>query len=150
MADFYKLARKFLFCLDAEKAHHLTLKGMNCANRLGLLEALAGPPPAESKPPITVMGLEFPNRIGLAAGMDKAGSVVDAFGAIGFGHVEVGTVTPRPQSGNPPPRLFRLVDYEAIINRMGFNNPGVDQMMANLERSGSSRVKRWPVLIFSI
>jgi len=81
------------------------------------------------------MGLKFPNRVGLAAGMDKGGTAVSAFGAIGFGHVEIGTVTPRPQPGNPKPRLFRLKEHEAIINRMGFNNPGVDGLLRNLAQS---------------
>ena len=137
MADFYKLARKFLFQLDAERAHHVTLDGMRTANRLGLLAPFTGsrqfvdPPEAA----VEVMGLPFPNRIGLAAGMDKAGRAVDAFGTLGFGHVEVGTVTPRPQPGNAQPRLFRLVEHDAIINRMGFNNPGVREMLLNLELS---------------
>ena len=137
MPDFYKIARKILFRLDAETAHHLTLDGMRWAKRLGLLGVLTGSSrrsdPVGSE--IEVMGLRFPNRVGLAAGLDKAGMAVDAFGALGFGHVEVGTVTPRPQPGNDKPRLFRLVEHEAIINRMGFNNPGVLALLANLEKS---------------
>lgn len=140
MPDFYKLARKFLFSLDAETAHHVTLDGMRLANRFGLLSGLTGsgrgPDPVESE--IEVMGLKFPNRVGLAAGLDKAGTAVDAFGSLGFGHVEVGTVTPRPQPGNDKPRLFRLIEHEAIINRMGFNNPGVEQLLTNLSKSRRS------------
>ncbi|MCB1087348.1 MAG: dihydroorotate dehydrogenase (quinone), partial [Verrucomicrobiae bacterium] len=137
MPDFYKFARKILFRLDAETAHHLTLSGMVWANRLGLLGVLTGSGrrshPVGSE--IEVMGLSFPNRVGLAAGLDKAGIAVDAFGSLGFGHVEVGTVTPRPQPGNDQPRLFRLVEHEAIINRMGFNNPGVLALLDNLKKS---------------
>ena len=130
MPDLYPLARKALFQFDAETAHHLTLGGMKTAHRLGLLEALVGKAP-EGKV-VRVMGLDFPNPVGLAAGMDKTASAVGAFGALGFGHVEVGTVTPRPQPGNAKPRLFRLIEHEAIINRMGFNNPGVEAVMENL------------------
>lgn len=135
--DLYPLARKLLFALDAERAHHLTLGMLNAGNRLGLLPALTGGKAAPSAPDTSVelMGLRFPNRVGLAAGLDKAGRCVDAFGALGFGHVEVGTVTPRPQPGNAQPRLFRLVEHEAIINRMGFNNPGTEGLLANLEKS---------------
>lgn len=137
MPDFYKLARKILFRLDAETAHYLTLNGMRLTERMGLLGLVTGsgrrPDPVGSE--IEVMGLKFPNRVGLAAGMDKAGTAIDAFGSLGFGHVEVGTVTPRPQPGNDQPRLFRLVEHEAIINRMGFNNPGVTALLANVERS---------------
>ncbi len=137
MPDFYKLARKILFRLDAETAHHLTLDGMRLAERLRLLGLLTGSgrgvDPVGSE--IEVMGLSFPNRVGLAAGLDKAGVAIDAFGTLGFGHVEVGTVTPRPQPGNDKPRLFRLVEHEAIINRMGFNNPGVAALLENVARS---------------
>lgn len=141
MPDLYPLARKLLFALDAETAHHVTLGGMELADKLGMLPLLTGgdltgsgdrPNRVES---VEVMGLHFPNRVGLAAGLDKKGEAVSAFGALGFGHVEVGTVTPRPQPGNPKPRLFRLKEDEAIINRMGFNNPGVAQMLANLTDS---------------
>ncbi len=135
MPDFYKLARKVLFRLDAETAHHLTLDGMRWAERLRLLGPLTGSAPAAESGGVDVMGLTFPNRVGLAAGLDKAGVAVDAFGTLGFGHVEVGTVTPRPQPGNEQPRLFRLVEHEAIINRMGFNNPGVEALLANVARS---------------
>ena len=138
MPDFYKLARKVLFRLDAETAHHLTLDGMRWAERLRVLGPLTGSccAPDESEAnAVTVMGLRFPNRVGLAAGLDKAGVAIDAFGSLGFGHVEIGTVTPRPQPGNEKPRLFRLIEHEAIINRMGFNNPGVEALLANVAKS---------------
>ncbi|MCL4104584.1 UNVERIFIED_CONTAM: hypothetical protein GTU68_004538 [Idotea baltica] len=109
---------------------------MRMAQQLRLLSVLTGLDRQTN--PIETMGLNFPNRVGLAAGMDKSGLAVDAFGAIGFGHVEVGTVTPVPQSGNPQPRLFRLVEHQGIINRMGFNNPGVEQMMRNLDHSAKN------------
>ncbi len=137
MPDFYPLARRLLFSLDAETAHHLTLSGMRAADAIGLLGHLTGssggPDPLES--PVEVMGLKFPNRVGLAAGLDKTGEAVHAFGELGFGHVEIGTVTPLAQPGNPKPRLFRLKEHKAIINRMGFNNPGVEGLLANLEHS---------------
>jgi dihydroorotate dehydrogenase len=130
----YRLTRGGLFRLDAEQAHHLTLAGLCWAERAGWLRA-----PAWSGGEVTVMGLRFPNRLGLAAGMDKTGKAVDGFGALGFGHIEVGTVTPRPQPGNPAPRLFRLIRREAIINRMGFNNPGLEAVVRNLQRRRSFR-----------
>lgn len=133
MADFYKIARPFLFRFQAETAHHLTMNGLRMAHRLGLLRKLLGPRVVAQ--PTEVMGLSFPNRIGLAAGMDKNAVAIEAFGAIGFGHVEVGTVTPRSQPGNPRPRLFRLPEHEAVINRMGFNNIGVDRVLENIARS---------------
>ncbi len=134
MPDFYKVARKILFSLDAERAHHWTLEGLRLAHRSGLLPFFT-PHVPDGTDPVTVMGLTFPNRVGLAAGMDKGARAVAAFGALGFGHVEVGTVTPRPQPGNPTPRLFRLIEHRAIINRMGFNNPGIDQLLHNLAES---------------
>ncbi len=133
MPDFYKLAQKVLFSLEPETAHHLTLSGANFANQLGLLSLLCGKAP--QSPPVEVMGLQFPNRIGLAAGMDKSGRAVAAFGTLGFGHVEIGTITPRAQAGNEQPRLFRLLEHQAIINRMGFNNPGMETVLGNLEKS---------------
>jgi len=134
--DPYPLAKKLLFRMDAEKAHHLTLRGMRTSQNLGLLQALAGAP-AELNQPVEAFGLTFPNAVGLAAGMDKEGAAVDAFGALGFGHVEIGTVTPRPQPGNNKPRLFRLPEHEAIINRMGFNNCGLEGVLANLAKRKS-------------
>lgn len=127
---FYPLMKPCLFRLDAEKAHTLTVKLMNVAHRLGMLSSAANGPCT----PRTVMGLSFPNVLGLGAGMDKSASAVDAWGALGFGFVEVGTLTPRPQPGNPKPRLFRLPEHEALINRMGFNNPGIHAAVAKLKR----------------
>jgi len=127
----YELARPLLFALDAETAHHVTLAGLRAARALRLPIACAAP----ASHPARVMGLEFPNRIGLAAGLDKNGECIAGLAALGFGHIEIGTVTPRPQPGNPRPRLFRLKQRRAIINRMGFNNHGVDALVANVERA---------------
>ncbi len=127
----YPLLRPLLFKLDAETAHEWTVKLMRAAHTLGLL-ATSNTEHRTSN--IEVLGLKFPNCVGLAAGMDKSASAVDAWFACGFGHVEVGTLTPRPQPGNPTPRLFRLIENEAIINRMGFNNPGIDAAVRRLER----------------
>ncbi len=126
----YALARPFLFALDPESAHRLTLGLADAPLRLGLLRFARVP-----RHPVRVMGLEFPNPVGLAAGLDKDGEHVDALGALGFGFLEVGTVTPRPQPGNPRPRLFRLPEREALINRLGFNSAGLDAFLANLERA---------------
>ncbi|HSO06715.1 MAG TPA: quinone-dependent dihydroorotate dehydrogenase [Pelomicrobium sp.] len=126
----YALARPALFALDPETAHDLTLASLDWAHRLHADRVLFHPPAGA---PVEVMGLAFPNAVGLAAGMDKNGAHVDALGALGFGFIEVGTVTPRPQPGNPKPRLFRFPQAEAVINRMGFNNDGVDALLANLE-----------------
>ncbi len=131
-AMFYSLARSLMFRCDPETSHDLALSAMNLSAELGL-PRLMGATPLEY--PVEVMGLRFPNPVGLAAGLDKNGIAVDGLAAMGFGFVEVGTVTPRPQSGNPKPRLFRLPQQNAIINRMGFNNDGVDQLLKNLERS---------------
>jgi len=125
----YPLLRPLLFTLDAETAHLLSLRGLDIANKLGLLSLLQGP---RLPQPRTVMGLRFPNPVGLAAGLDKNGDHVDALGKLGFGAIEVGTVTPRPQPGNPRPRLFRLPAAQAIINRMGFNNKGVDHLVSRV------------------
>jgi dihydroorotate dehydrogenase len=127
----YRLARSALFQLDPETAHHLALRSM-CA--LGPAAALFGAG-SDRGEECTVMGIRFPNPVGLAAGMDKDAQYLEPLAALGFGHLEVGTVTPRPQPGNPKPRLFRLVEHEAIINRMGFNNVGVDQLLRNVEKS---------------
>ncbi len=127
----YPLIKPWLFRLDAERAHTLTVKMMAVAHKLGLLQSVETDRPAQS---IACMGLSFPNRLGLAAGMDKSASAVDAWGALGLGHVEVGTLTPRPQLGNPKPRLFRLPEHDALINRMGFNNPGIHSAVKKLER----------------
>lgn len=128
----YPLARAGLFQLDAETAHHVTLRGLKLAARTGLLRLL---PPTPEAGPVTLWGLRFPNRVGLAAGLDKTGECIDGMAALGFGFVEIGTLTPRPQPGNPQPRLFRIVDREAIVNRMGFNNPGIAAGMDHLRRA---------------
>ncbi|VVD88257.1 quinone-dependent dihydroorotate dehydrogenase [Pandoraea anhela] len=130
LAPLYPLARRALFCLDAEQAHHLTLATLRGAASLGLASLVGQTLPED---PRTVMGIRFPNPVGLAAGLDKDGSCIDGLAALGFGFVEVGTVTPRPQPGNPKPRIFRLPQAEAIINRMGFNNGGVEQFLQNVQ-----------------
>jgi len=123
----YSLVRPLLFSLDAERAHELTL------HSLALLSRLKGSAIDHSaEAGIPAMGLRFPNRVGLAAGLDKNGVAIDGLAGLGFGFIEVGTVTPRPQPGNPKPRLFRLPEHKAIINRMGFNNEGVDALLARL------------------
>lgn len=128
----YALARPFLFCLDAERAHDLGLTSIEAAYRSGLNPLLA----LKAKPlPVEVFGLRFDNPVGLAAGLDKNGAHVDALAALGFGFIEVGTTTPRPQVGNPKPRMFRLPEHEAVINRLGFNNGGVDALVRNVERA---------------
>ncbi|MDD5298572.1 MAG: quinone-dependent dihydroorotate dehydrogenase [Rhodocyclaceae bacterium] len=123
----YSLARSVLFALDAETAHELTIAGLSATG--GLLPRCSGGATED----IRVMGLSFPNRVGLAAGLDKNGDAIVGLAALGFGHIEIGTVTPRPQPGNPRPRLFRLPEHRAIINRMGFNNKGVDALIANVK-----------------
>lgn len=129
----YRLARPLLFALSAERAHDLTLNLL----RGGAGRLWPGRVPAR---PVTVMGLEFPNPVGLAAGLDKNGDCIDGLASLGFGFLEVGTVTPRAQPGNPTPRLFRLPEAGAIINRMGFNNHGVDALVANVRASRYSGV----------
>nr|WP_325108367.1 quinone-dependent dihydroorotate dehydrogenase [Luteolibacter pohnpeiensis] len=129
----YPVLRSILFRLDAEQAHHLSLSGLRVCEKVGVLKLLADSP--EFVTPVELMGLTFPNRVGLAAGLDKEGNTIDAFGRLGFGFIEIGTITPRPQAGNPKPRLFRLIDHEAIINRMGFNNPGIDAGVTNVRQS---------------
>ncbi len=128
----YPLLRPLLFKLNPETAHHATLSALQTACRLGLLPMLARRPAAD---PRTAMGLVFPNPVGLAAGLDKNGAYIDALAALGFGFIEIGTVTPRPQPGNPQPRLFRLPEAQGIINRMGFNNQGVDALLENVKRA---------------
>jgi len=125
----YLLLRPALFQLDPETAHHFTLASLSQLQRLGLARLLNPPIPSQ---PRTAMGLTFPNPVGLAAGLDKNGDCIDGLAALGFGFLEIGTVTPLPQAGNPKPRLFRLPQAQAIINRMGFNNDGVDQLIANV------------------
>ena len=128
----YPFARPFLFGLDPEDAHDLTLGAMAAIQRTPLVCAIAQ---RRVDDPVTVAGLHFPNRIGLAAGLDKNGRCIDAFGAIGFGNVEVGTVTPLAQPGNPKPRMFRLPAANALINRLGFNNEGLGMFVANVRRA---------------
>ncbi len=126
----YKILRSLLFRLDAEQAHHLGLKGIQALDSLNLSKLVYPTPDAA---PVEVMGLTFPNSVGLAAGLDKNGDYLAGLSALGFGFVEIGTVTPRPQPGNPKPRLFRLPEAEAIINRMGFNNLGVEHLIAQVQ-----------------
>ncbi len=130
MANLYSLAKPFLFELDAENAHDIALKSLKIAEKSGLLALL--PKPVQCQPK-QVMGLSFPNPVGLAAGLDKNGAVIDGMAALGFGFIEVGTITPRAQPGNPKPRLFRVKEAEGIINRFGFNNLGVDQLIKNVQ-----------------
>ena len=128
----YGLSRPFLFLLDAENAHDLSLIALRAAHGLHLSPLLATPP----KPlPTKAFGLTFPNPVGLAAGLDKSGAHIDELLAFGFGFIEIGTVTPKPQSGNDRPRMFRLRRDQAIINRMGFNSVGVDALVHNVERA---------------
>ena len=122
----YKLFQKILFLLSPETAHHFTLSSLTTLNKLGVLNLTK---PKSRSQEIEVMGIKFPNRIGLAAGLDKNGEHIQALSNLGFGFVEIGTVTPRPQPGNPAPRLFRLPQAKAIINRMGFNNQGIDYLI---------------------
>ena len=132
MIDRYSFLRPWLFCLDPEQAHNLTLTNLDRAQRWGLLEKFLTQPLAD---PRTLCGITFPNPVGLAAGLDKDGKHIDALAALGFGFLEIGTVTPRPQPGNPKPRMFRLTQAQAIINRMGFNNDGVEACVARIRRS---------------
>lgn len=127
----YALLRPALFALEAETAHDFTLSSLKALQRIGLLRLA----PQHAHCARTVMGIRFPNPVGLAAGLDKNGEYIDALATLGFGFIEIGTVTPRAQPGNPRPRLFRLPDAEAIINRMGFNNLGVDCLIENVHRS---------------
>jgi dihydroorotate dehydrogenase len=133
----YALARPLLFSLDAEEAHNLTLPALRRAAGLGLTRMLRRPLPD----PRNVMGINFPNPVGLAAGLDKDGAYIDGLAALGFGFIEIGTVTPRAQPGNPKPRMFRLPEANAIINRMGFNNGGVDAFVRNVQASKFYRNK---------
>ncbi len=129
-SSLYPAVRDLLFRMDAEDVHHLTLRAIGAAGRTGTAGLFASRVPDA---PRTVMGLTFRNPVGLAAGLDKEGAAIDGFAALGFGFIEVGTVTPRPQPGNARPRIFRLPKAEAIINRMGFNNQGVDQFVKNVQ-----------------
>ena len=126
----YSWLRKGLFSLPPETAHELAMESMKFGGHFGLPRLLAG---AAVDDPCMLMDIEFPNRVGLAAGLDKNGDYIDALGQLGFGHLELGTVTPNPQPGNPQPRMFRVKKAQAIINRMGFNNQGVDHLVARLK-----------------
>ena len=128
----YGFVRRALFALEAESAHHLTLGSLKALQRLRLAPGAPASPASCAR---TVMGLSFPNPVGLAAGLDKNGAYIDALATLGFGFIEIGTVTPRPQPGNPRPRLFRVPEANALINRMGFNNEGVDRLVSNVGRS---------------
>jgi len=129
---YYPLVRKALFQLDAERAHELTLQQLQRITGTPLLHLIRQTVPFR---PVNCMGLTFKNPLGLAAGLDKNGECIDALGALGFGFIEVGTVTPRPQAGNDKPRMFRVLEAEGIINRMGFNNLGVDRLVENVKKS---------------
>ncbi len=128
----YSLARPLLFMLDAETAHHVTLGALRALSALGLAASTAPAPAACSR---RVFGIDFPNPVGLAAGLDKNGRYLDALAQLGFGFIEIGTVTPRPQPGNPRPRVFRLPAARGIINRLGFNSEGVDRLVENVRRA---------------
>lgn len=126
----YSLIRKALFIADPETAHGLALESLRLGHGLGATRLLCN----SRSLPVTVMGLEFPNPVGMAAGMDKNGDYIEALGGLGFGFIEVGTVTPRPQQGNPKPRIFRIVEANAMVNRLGFNNKGVDHLVQNAKK----------------
>lgn len=130
--NIYPLLRPLLFALDAETAHHLTLASLKLLKQSGLSRLVN---PTITQKPVTVMGLNFSNQLGLAAGLDKNGDYIDALADLGFGFIEIGTVTPRPQAGNPKPRLFRIPEHQAIINRMGFNNLGIDHLLDQVQAS---------------
>lgn len=126
----YSLIKPLIFQFDAETTHDLTLKSLKYAEKTGLLKLYPAAPVCQ---PRQVMGITFPNAVGLAAGLDKNGAVIDGMAGLGFGFIEIGTVTPRPQPGNPKPRLFRVKEAQGIINRFGFNNLGVDNLIENVK-----------------
>lgn len=125
----YSMLRPLLFALEPERAHDVTLRLLRAAHAVGLSRQRVDPLP------VRAFGLDLPNPVGLAAGLDKNGACIDALAALGFGFIEIGTTTPRPQAGNPRPRMFRLPAHQAVINRLGFNNAGVDALVRNVERS---------------
>lgn len=127
--NIYRLTSPLLFRFDAEAVHDFTLKSLKAAERTGMLKLYPSPPVCQ---PRQVMGIAFPNPVGLAAGLDKNAAVIDGMAALGFGFIEVGTVTPRPQPGNPKPRLFRVEEAQGVLNRFGFNNLGVDHLIENV------------------
>lgn len=128
---YYPLIRSVLFRFSPETSHHVALRSLAIANATGVLGLLHKTP----QHPVKVMGIDFPNPVGLAAGLDKNGDYIDALAALGFGFIEIGTITPRPQAGNPQPRLFRIPEAQAIINRMGFNNLGVDHLVEQVKKA---------------
>jgi dihydroorotate dehydrogenase len=128
----YPLLRPLLFCMSPETAHKATFAGLEALHAVGFARVLGA---HEAELPVEVMGLRFPNPVGLAAGLDKNGDHIDALGDLGFGFIEIGTITPRAQPGNPQPRLFRLPAAQGVINRMGFNNEGLDALVRNVEAS---------------
>jgi dihydroorotate dehydrogenase len=130
--DWYGLVRKVMFKMSGETSHELGLDMLGAAERLSLLSYIA---PKIPDCPVVSMGITFPNPVGLAAGLDKNGDYIDAFARLGFGFIEIGTITPRSQPGNPKPRLFRLAEKQAIINRMGFNNKGVDHLVEQVKKA---------------
>ena len=142
----YGLARRFLFSLDAEAAHEITMAGLAATQGTPLRMAYCSD---RVDDPIELAGLRFPNRVGMAAGLDKNARCIDGLGAMGFGFVEVGTVTPKAQPGNPKPRMFRLPKAHALINRLGFNNEGLDAFVANVQRSALRRQKN-PALLLGL
>lgn len=133
----YSLMRAAMFQLEAEKAHHLGLKGLELLQMSGLSSIFY---PKVDTAPVRVMGIDFPNPVGLAAGLDKNGDYINGLTAIGFGFIEIGTVTPRPQEGNPKPRLFRLPEAQAIINRMGFNNLGIEHLVEQVKKAKADAI----------
>ena len=139
----YALTRPFLFGMDPESAHDLTMNLMAKGQNTLLQQAWAQPMVSD---PVELAGLKFPNRVGMAAGLDKNARCIDALAAMGFGFVEVGTVTPRPQPGNPKPRMFRIPERNALINRLGFNNEGLDAFLSNVKRS-QARAQGKPMLL---
>jgi dihydroorotate dehydrogenase len=146
-SSLYGLARPFLFGFDPEHAHELTLDGLARTQNTPLACAYSSP---RIDDPVQLAGLNFPNRVGLAAGLDKNARCIDAFSAMGFGFVEVGTVTPKAQPGNPKPRMFRLPQRDALINRLGFNNEGLDAFVANVQKARfrtGGRNARAPMLL---
>lgn len=127
----YQILKRILFLLDAEPAHKVALESLRLLRALGLIDLFAPKTEGHSK---ELLGLKFPNVLGLAAGFDKNADYLEILGELGFGHIEVGTVTPRAQPGNPKPRLFRLLEDRAVINRMGFNNRGLTELVRNIEK----------------
>ena len=133
----YKLIRPLLFSLDPERAHDVTMSSLRLAGNSGLADRLM---PGRVEDPLEILGLQFPNRVGLSAGLDKNGTAIRGLASLGFGFLEIGTVTPKPQAGNPKPRMFRLTEHQAIINRMGFNNSGLDALINRVKHVRQSGI----------